>query len=167
MAIGNTEKRSRIIRAEEKKLLVRLRSEDEQERIEATGKLWDLWFSEKGRQAEERLREGTALMESGRIEEAEIFFSRMLDEYPDFPEVYNKRATAYYLQQKYGESIIDCETVVHFNPNHFGSWHGLGLCHIDRGRFDSALIAFQHALRIQPYADANRKYIRICLSKLN
>ena len=63
MTIGNTEKRSRNVRTEEKKLLVRLRSEDEHERIEATGKLWDLWFAEKGRSAEDRLRE--VLVEGG------------------------------------------------------------------------------------------------------
>ncbi len=168
MTIRNEVKRSAIRRGEEQtRLLTLLRSGDEQERIEATGKLWDLWSAEKGKTAGSRLGEGTALMESGRIEEAGMFFSRLIEEYPDFAEAYNKRATAYYLQEEYGEAILDCETVISFNPHHFGAWHGLGLCHLARGRFDAALRAFQRALEIQPYADANRKFIRLCWTKLN
>jgi tetratricopeptide (TPR) repeat protein len=73
------------------------------------------------------------------------------------------------LEQKgdYLKSRSDCERVVELNPNHFGAWHGLGLCHAALGNYADAIAAFRKALEIQPYALVNQQLILECTTRLS
>jgi len=71
------------------------------------------------------------------------------------------------MQKRYAESLADCAVVVQLEPDHFGAWHGIGLCHMALYRYDKAITAFQRALEIQPFANANVELLRTCASKLN
>mgnify|MGYP001049721845 FL=1 len=53
------------------------------------------------------------------------------------------------------------------NPNHFGAWHGMGLCFYKLARYSEAIESFKSALDIQPYAKINQTYIATCLGNLN
>jgi tetratricopeptide (TPR) repeat protein len=149
------------------RLLHQLHSPNASVRSEATNLLWHWWFSAAGADSAQRLQEAERLTEQDKHEEAEELLNSILAAQPDFAEAWNRRATLRYVQRRYAESLADCEEVVRLEPEHFGAWHGIGLCLLSLHRYDDAAAAFRRALEIQPFAPANRELLRSCLSKLN
>ena len=152
---------------EEKELLQDLLSENAQLRQTATKALWDLWLSEAGEKAESRILTGTKQMDKGQYELAQQEFENLVMDYPKFAEAHNKLATVLYMQRKYVQSIRECEMTLEMNPNHFGAWNGLGLCHYKLAHYQKAIESFNTALTLQPYADFNKVYIAKCRGQLN
>lgn len=70
---------------------------------------------------------------------------------PEFPEVWNRRATAYYLDRQYERSIADVERVLELEPRHFAALAGLGVMRRQMGDDRAAYEAFRRALAIHPY----------------
>ena len=152
---------------EEKELLQDLLSENSRLRQTATKALWDLWLSQAGEKAESRILTGTKHMDKGQYELAQQEFENLVMDYPKFAEAHNKLATVLYMQEKYVQSIRECEITLEMNPNHFGAWNGLGLCHFRLAHYHKAIESFNTALTIQPYADFNKVYIAKCRGQLN
>jgi tetratricopeptide (TPR) repeat protein len=153
---------------DEKQLLLRrLHSTNPEVREHATNRLWQLWFGAAGPEAEQRLLYGERLLESKSYAEAEAAFSDLIRDFPNFAEAWNRRATLRYLSHQFEESLADCREVVRLEPDHFGAWHGTGLCFMALHRYAEAANAFRRALEVQPFADANRQLLAACLAKLN
>ena len=152
---------------EEKQLLKDLLSDNPELRQTATHALWNLWLRQAGEKAEFRIRKGTKIMDIGQHELAQKEFESLVVDYPKFAEAHNKLATVLYLQRKYNESIKECEITLKMNPNHFGAWSGLGLCHYQLANYPTAIESFKTALAIQPFADFNKVYIARCRGQLN
>ena len=152
---------------EEKQLLKDLLSDNPELRQTATHALWNLWLRQAGEKAEFRIRKGTKIMDIGQHELAQKEFENLVVDYPKFTEAHNKLATVLYLQRKYNESIKECEITLKMNPNHFGAWNGLGLCHYQLANYLTAIESFKTALAIQPFADFNKVYIARCRGQLN
>ena len=151
----------------EKELLQNLLSENAQLRQTATKALWNLWLSQAGEKAESRIRTGTKQMDRRQYELAQQEFENLVMDYPKFAEAHNKLATVLYMQRKYVQSIKECQITLKMNPNHFGAWNGLGLCHYELAHYQKAIESFNTALTLQPYADFNKVYIAKCRGQLN
>ena len=151
----------------EKELLQDLLSENAQLRQTATKALWNLWLSQAGEKAESRIRTGTKQMDRRQYELAQQEFENLVMDYPKFAEAHNKLATVLYMQRKYVQSIRECQITLKMNPNHFGAWNGLGLCHYELAHYQKAIESFNTALTLQPYADFNKVYIAKCRGQLN
>lgn len=151
----------------EKELLQNLLSENAQLRQTATKALWNLWLSQAGEKAESRIRTGTKQMDRRQYELAQQEFENLVMDYPTFAEAHNKLATVLYMQRKYVQSIRECQITLKINPNHFGAWNGLGLCHYELAHYQKAIESFNTALTLQPYADFNKVYIAKCRGQLN
>jgi len=151
----------------EKELLQNLLSENAQLRQTATKALWNLWLSQAGEKAESRIRTGSKQMDRHQYELAKQQFENLVMDYPKFAEAHNKLATVLYMQRKYVQSIRECEITLEINPNHFGAWNGLGLCHYKLAHYQKAIESFNTALTLQPYADFNKVYIAKCRGQLN
>ncbi|HAC65633.1 MAG TPA: hypothetical protein DCF68_19405 [Cyanothece sp. UBA12306] len=148
-------------------LLQDLKAGDQSVRSQATSKLWQLWFEQKGNLGLELLKKSQLLLESGEVEKAEKLLTKTIKSYPDFAEAWNRRAVLYFTQEKYEKSKRDCERVVQLVPYHFGAWHGLGLCLTALGYYYEAIGAFREALAIQPHALINQKLILECTALLS
>ena len=151
----------------EKELLQNLLSGNAQLRQTATKALWNLWLSQAGEKAESRIRTGTKQMDRRQYELAQQEFENLVMDYPKFAEAHNKLATVLYMQRKYVQSIRECQITLEMNPNHFGAWNGLGLCHYKLAHYQKAIESFNTALTLQPYADFNKVYIAKCRGQLN
>ena len=151
----------------EKELLQNLLSENAQLRQTATKALWNLWLSQAGEKAESRIRTGTKQMDRRQYELAQQEFENLVMDYPKFAEAHNKLATVLYMQRKYVQSIRECQITLKMNPNHFGAWNGLGLCHYQLAHYQKAIESFNTALTLQPYANFNKVYIAKCRGQLN
>ena len=79
---------------------------------------------------------------------------------PGFAEGWNKRATVYFLQDEYGQSLGDIARVLALEPRHFGAYSGLGII-LDRlGDKEGALEAYRRAVAIHPHLPGAAEGIR-------
>jgi tetratricopeptide (TPR) repeat protein len=148
-------------------LLQSLKQEDEYQRELATAALWQSWFYQKGEVGNQQLQQAQALIDEGRLDVAEALLTTLVTELPDFAEAWNRRAVLYFLQHRYREAGADCQRVIHLVPYHFGTLHGLGLCHAAMGQYKDAIQAFRRALAVQPYALVNQQLILECTVQLS
>lgn len=148
-------------------LLADLKSVDEAVRETATRELWRIWFHQKGAYGLEILEQSQVLLQAGKVNEAEVLLTNLINDQPDFAEAWNRRAVLYYLQGRYRNSLEDCQKVVSLNPIHFGALHGIGLCYAALEEYAAAIQAFRQALEIQPHAINNQRMILECTARLS
>lgn len=148
-------------------LLVDLKDPDVNVRQVATESLWRHWYTQKGAYGAQLLVRSQKLLEAGNTKEAETLLTEIVRDLPDFAEAWNRRAVLYYVQERYWQSIGDCEKAVELVPYHFGALHGLGLCHASLGNYTAGIQAFRRALEVQPYATMNERLILECTAKLS
>ena len=79
--------------------------------------------------------------------EALDILDRVVTLKPDYVEGWNKRATVYFLTDKYGQSISDIEHVLVLEPRHFGALTGLGSIFRALGEDQRAIEAFSRRWR--------------------
>lgn len=82
---------------------------------------------------------------------------------PDFAEVYNRRATVYYLLDDYTRSIGDIRRTLALQPRHFGALTGLGAILSEIEETDRARDIYRRALAIAPQL----KSVQDALDKLD
>jgi tetratricopeptide (TPR) repeat protein len=140
----------------------RLHDEDMTVRTVAEQSLWAIWLRSGDQAIDNLLREAAALLQRGLRREAIQVLTTVIEQRPDFPEGYNQRAIAYYLNNDYALSLADCERVVALNPVHFGAWAGMGHCYLHLRNQEKALEAYERALGINP----NMEQIRFIVQQL-
>ena len=91
---------------------------------------------------------------AGRLTAAIAEFGRVIEMAPDFAEGWNKRATAYYLNDELEASVADIQRTLVLEPRHFGALSGMGLIFLQSGDPRGALAAFE-AWGIPGLADGN------------
>lgn len=147
-------------------LLRDLKNSDANVRDVATEALWRSWYTQKGAYGAQILVRSQMMLEAGNLQAAETLLTETVEGLPDFAEAWNRRAVLYYVQQRYWQSIVDCEKVIDLVPYHFGALHGMGLCHANLGNYLAAIQSFRRALDIQPFASINERMILECSAKL-
>ncbi|MGF1524278.1 MAG: tetratricopeptide repeat protein [Leptolyngbyaceae cyanobacterium] len=147
-------------------LLRDLKDPDASTREIATEALWRSWYTQKGAYGTQILVRSQMMLEAGNLQAAEALLTETLEGLPDFAEAWNRRAVLYYVQERYWQSITDCEKVVELVPYHFGALHGMGLCHANLGNYLAAIQSFRRALEVQPFASINERMILECSAKL-
>ena len=148
-------------------LFLRLKlTSDVQEARLIEGLIWTLWL-ESGDPGIDRLIEaGNDAMGAGRYEDALAHFTRVIERDPAFAEGWNRRATLYYLMGNFDASVRDIQETLTREPRHFGALSGLGLINLALERWDSAVKAYEEALRINPFLPGARKNVEGLLKKL-
>jgi tetratricopeptide (TPR) repeat protein len=106
----------------ELKLLEDLASSDD-----AFSRLLDLWASEKGAQAQERLEQADEFLTAGQVIASEQMLLRLIDEYGVYHwvEPLNRLATVYFQQGRFQESYQLCKAVLKLKPWHVGTLEGI------------------------------------------
>jgi tetratricopeptide (TPR) repeat protein len=121
--------------------------------------LWQIWHRSGDDAVDALLQEGMEAMQRGTYQTAVDIFTRVIEVAPNFAEGYNKRATTYYLMQRYEESLADCERTIALNPHHFGALSGAGLCHLSQRNWAKALEFFERAVVVNPTMPQIQQYI--------
>src|SRR5690606_37592237 len=76
---------------------------------------------------------------------------QLIEDYPDYSEGYNMRATAHFLRGAYEASLADIEKVLSLEPRHFGALSGKALIFHTLGKREDALESMKAALDIHPF----------------
>ncbi len=122
--------------------------------------LWAVWFRGGTADQNERLQRVREEIGRGRLEEAYELATALIKAAPEYAEAYNQRAIASYGQERFEQSVEDCERVLELNPYHFGALSGMGQCYLRMGKRLQALAVFQKALELQPYSEGLRQTVR-------
>ena len=101
--------------------------------------------------ANQQMKKGIELMNSGHLGDAEDIFSRIINSHPDFAEAWNKRATVRFFRGNDTGSASDILQVIKLEPRHFGALSGLGMIRVRAGDFEGALKAYKAAQRMNPH----------------
>jgi tetratricopeptide (TPR) repeat protein len=113
-------------------------------------KIWDQWMHGGTDKQNEALAKASAAMNFGDFKVAEAMLDELLAETKTYPEVWNKRATLYFILGRFEESLTDIVKTLDLEPRHFGALSGRGMIYQRMGRNAEALIAFKQALEIHP-----------------
>jgi tetratricopeptide (TPR) repeat protein len=121
--------------------------------------IWRIWIQSGSGDIDALMVEGVAAMSHRRLEDAISIFGEITERAPNFAEGWNKRATAYYLNEDYVASVQDIQRTLALEPRHFGAISGMGLIFLRRGDEAGALAAFEAVLAIHPPAPGTRQRV--------
>ncbi len=122
--------------------------------------IWDLWARNSSPTAEVLLAQGTAAMNAHELDAAEQTLIQLVESYPDFAEGWNRRATLYFMENRYDASLIDIEHVLALEPRHFGALAGKGMILRLQGKTIEALKTLHEALEMNPHMDSVAQAIK-------
>ncbi|WP_086470698.1 tetratricopeptide repeat protein [Devosia lucknowensis] len=75
----------------------------------------------------------------------------LIEDYPDYPEGWNLRATAHFMRGAYDDALADVARTLALEPRHFGAMAGRALILHTQGKYDQALESIKQALDIHPW----------------
>ena len=79
-------------------LFITLSSSSDKQVIRATeNQIWDIWFAHPNSDVERLMQIGVQRMNANRQSEAMIIFSQLVENFPDYAEAWNRRATLHYI----------------------------------------------------------------------
>lgn len=128
--------------------------------------VWRAWMDSGNEDVNRELEAGIRAMDRGRLDEAIRRFSTVIEKAPNFAEGWNKRATAYYLNNELVESMQDIRQTLHLEPRHFGAISGMGLIYLRLGDDLAALQAFEEVLKIYPLSPGANQHVKQLTKKL-
>ena len=105
--------------------------------------------------------EAGALVNAGELIVAESIYGRIIEQYPNFSEAWNRRATVRFYQRDYDGSLADIEQTLKLEPRHFGAIWGLGMIMGLQQDYQRAIIAFETLLEIKPNSQDARPRIEM------
>jgi tetratricopeptide (TPR) repeat protein len=137
-----------------------LKDSDPAVRGMAEQSLWTLWFRADTPEHNELLNQVRHSISRQQFNVAETLATRLILLAPEFAEAYNQRAIIYFQQGRFAESVQDCRQVLRRNPYHFGAISGMAECQLGLNRPREALKTLRQGLKLQPYNNSIREFIR-------
>lgn len=131
------------------------------------GQIWEIWAQTDDDDASQLYDRGTFAMANHDLQGAVETFSELIELDPEFAEAWNKRATVYYLQGRFDESVSDIQFTLALEPRHFGALSGLGLIMMRQDRHELAIKSFEKAIEIHPHLPAAKAHIELLETMLD
>lgn len=122
--------------------------------------VWRAWMRSGSPTVDLLVQQAERAMEEDQHRVAISILSAAIELEPEFPEVWNRRATAYYLSRQYERSLADAQRVLELEPRHFAALAGLGVLHKEMGNQRAALEAFRRALAIHPFLSVAERAVK-------
>lgn len=122
--------------------------------------IWKIWSRSGSPTADLLLGQAERAMAAGQQRIAISILSTVIEQYPQFTEAWNKRATAYFIANDYDKSLSDIKQVLDREPRHFGALSGMGMIYRHLGKNKKALTAFRRALAIHPQLKDARRAVK-------
>lgn len=136
----------------------------EAERLET--EIWSVWYQNDDSAITSLMHQGRAAMSIGDFDDAEAYYSQVIERDPAFAEGWNRRATLYYLMGRYEDSIADVTKTLELEPRHFGALSGMGLIYTALEDEETALVWFEKALEVNPHMAGVRYRVELIKKRL-
>jgi tetratricopeptide (TPR) repeat protein len=138
------------VAADDKLVLPRLGDEDPMVRELAERGMWMLWSRSGDDAIDALMTKGQGELGARDFAAAIATYSEVIRRKPAFAEGWNKRATAYFLNDELKRSLADCDQVMKRNPYHFGALSGYGQIYFQQKQYDKAIEYWERALKVNP-----------------
>src|SRR5260370_33569066 len=119
---------------------------DETSAKHVEARIWAQWLQTPSDTAALLMMRAKVAMDAQQTDVALKLLDALVKLRPDWVEVWNRRATLYYLQNDYGRSLQDIQQVLIREPRHFGALAALGMIMQALGDNKRALDAFRRAV---------------------
>ncbi|MDF1737214.1 MAG: tetratricopeptide repeat protein [Minwuia sp.] len=113
--------------------------------------IWAVWCEHSDAEVAERMQRAITAIASGEHESARRLLDDLCARQPQWAEAWNKRATLHYIAGRHELSLNDIQQTLLREPRHFGALSGFGQICLQHGDSQSARLAFEAALRINPH----------------
>ena len=113
--------------------------------------IWRRWLSPEDPDLNVLLANVIAFRQAFNIDKSLEITNQIIEDFPDYAEGWNQRATIHYMKGEFQASLDDIEEVLVREPRHFGALSGRVLVYLGLGDRDQALKAMIEALHIHPY----------------
>lgn len=124
--------------------------------------IWEIWFNHANDDVEQLIQMGVTRMNYNRYAEAMLIFTQLIENFPDYAEGWNRRATLHYILGNLDESVADIEKVLELEPRHFGALSGLGLVYLQQKQLSKAKQAFENLVDLHPNSpNAQENLLRV------
>jgi tetratricopeptide (TPR) repeat protein len=132
--------------------------------------IWEVWTLSDDSAVAELMKESATAMSRRDYPRALRYLDQVVAIAPEYAEGWNRRATVYYLAERYEDSLADIARTLALEPRHFGALSGRGLVLTALEREEEALRSFEEALTIHPHligARINADALREVLQRQN
>jgi tetratricopeptide (TPR) repeat protein len=114
-------------------------------------RIWVHWMTPSDAKLAARMGEALEARRTGDIPGAIVLLTRLVEDYPDYAEAWNQRATMFYLINDFEASLADIEKVLQHEPRHFGALSGRAMIFLQQGKRALAVKAMAAALELHPF----------------
>ena len=129
--------------------LIEANDSNDAEKLEK--KIWSVWSKHpKDNRLTEKMEFGIELMQYGDYNYALRVFDNIIINDPQWSEAWNKRATVYFLMNKFKNSLDDIDKVLNIEPRHFGALSGQARIFIKLQKYEKAIKSIERALEFYP-----------------
>ena len=129
--------------------LIKTNDSNNAEKLEK--KIWSVWSKHpKDNRLTEKMEFGIELMQYGDYNYALRVFDNIIINDPQWSEAWNKRATVYFLMNKFKNSLDDIDKVLNIEPRHFGALSGQARIFIKLQKYEKAIKSIERALEFYP-----------------
>ena len=130
---------------------------DPHSRADAEQRIWAIWTAHEDAEAARAMRGAIAAFETGDLTAADHELNMMVKRWPSWAEAWNKRATLRFVEERDADSLDDIGRTLELEPHHFGALSGFGQICLRAGEYGSALLAFEHAIAVNPNLNSVRQ----------
>jgi|TARA_B110000090_G_scaffold100442_1_gene112992 tetratricopeptide (TPR) repeat protein len=88
---------------------------------------------------------------SQQYEEGIKILTSIINQFPNFSEAYNKRATIFFMMGDYNSSMIDIKNTLALEPRHFGALDGMARILTYYKKYNDAIDVYNKMKLLMPY----------------
>lgn len=129
-------------------------------------RIWAAWIQVNSDTTSLLMARAKAAMAAKKMDVALKLLDSVVKLRPEYVEGWNQRATLFYLQNDYDNSLQDIRQVLAREPRHFGALAGLGLIMQEIGDEKRALEAFRKALDVNPHLERIPELVKTLTEKV-
>lgn len=133
-------------------LFVELKNAENEAEASATEeKIWLAWMESGDNEIDTMLRDAMRKRRSYDFDGSIAILNEIIKLKPDFSEAWNQRATLYFFQKKYEESLLDIAKTLELEPRHFGSLAGRAVIRWRQLKPELARQNIIEAMKVHPF----------------
>lgn len=117
----------------------------------AEQEIWRIWFTGPTREVTDALAAASTAMREGAYARAEEQLTALLEGNPEHAEIWNQRAFARFLMNRFEASLEDIERTLVLEPRHFGALAGRARIEMRMGRAQKASKTMGEVGAIHPW----------------
>lgn len=129
-------------------------------------RIWALWQASGSDTVDVLMTRVKQASDAGNYDLALRLLDAIIEIRPQFVEAWNWRATIFFLQKDYSNSLSDIEHVLTKEPRHFGALAGLGTILEEVGDDKHALEAYRKALAVHPHLKGVAEHVKALTDKV-